>query len=84
MNDYSSRLLGEKNVLSNTTDAAVDKLPKMMTIREIAATGILPEYAIRTLVREGKIPAIRCGTAVRINLNTLIEMLNDTSSALYI
>ena len=34
MNDYSSRLLGEKNVLSNTTDAAVDKLPKMMTIRE--------------------------------------------------
>lgn len=45
----------------------MDKLPKMMTIREIAATGVLPEYAIRVLVREGKIPAIRCGTAVRIN-----------------
>lgn len=84
MSDYSSRLLGEKTVLSNTTDTAVGKLPKMMTIREIAATGVLPEYAIRTLVREGKIPAIRCGTSVRINFNTLIEMLNDTSSALYI
>ena len=54
MNDYNSRLFGEKNTLSDTADSAVDKLPKMMTIREIAATGILPEYAIRTLVREVK------------------------------
>ena len=74
MNDYNSRLFGEKNTLSDTADSAVDKLPKMMTIREIAATGILPEYAIRTLVREGKIPAIRCGTAVRINFNTLASL----------
>ena len=50
MTDYSSRLLGEKNSLSDTEDSAVDKLPKMMTIREIAATGVLPEYAIRTLL----------------------------------
>jgi excisionase family DNA binding protein len=59
------------------------RLPQMMTIREIAATGVLPEYALRTLVREGKIPAIRCGTAFRINFNTLLDMLNDTTSALY-
>ena len=67
----------------NKKESENKELPKMMTIREIAATGIQPEYALRTLVREGRLPAIRCGTAVRINLNTLIDLLNDTNSILY-
>ena len=35
-------------------------IPKMMTVREIAATGVLTETAIRRLLREGKLPAIYC------------------------
>lgn len=31
-------------------------IPKMMTVREIAATGVLTETAIRRLLREGKHP----------------------------
>ena len=33
----------------------------MMTIRQIAATGILPEHALRVLVKSGKIPHLTVG-----------------------
>ena len=36
-------------------------MPKMMTIRQIAATGILSEHAIRMLVKAGKIPHLTVG-----------------------
>lgn len=52
-------------------------VPKMLTIRETARTGILPEYALRQLVRQGKIPHIQCGNRVLINYSKLCTMLND-------
>lgn len=51
--------------------------PRMMTIREIARTGILPENALRRLVKQGKIPHIKCGNRVLINYDRLIELLNN-------
>ena len=36
-------------------------MPRMMTIRQIAATGILSEHAIRMLVKAGKIPHLTVG-----------------------
>ena len=51
--------------------------PRMMTIRQVASTGILPEHAIRSGVKEGWVPCIRTGSRVLINLDKLIEKLND-------
>ena len=50
-------------------------MPKMMTVREIAATGLLPESAIRRLLREKKIPAVYSGKKAFINFDTLCDML---------
>ena len=50
-------------------------IPKMMTIRATAQTGILPENAIRVLVKSGEIPAVYSGKKAYINYNTLCEYL---------
>ena len=52
-------------------------MPQMMTIRQIAATGILSEHAIRMLVKAGKIPHLTVGKKVLINLDTVLKMLES-------
>ncbi len=52
-------------------------MPKMMTIRQIAATGILPEHTIRILVKAGKIPHLTVGRKVLINFDTVLKMLES-------
>ena len=49
-------------------------IPKMMTVREIAATGVLTETAIRRLLREGKLPAIYSGKKAFINFDLMCEL----------
>ena len=49
--------------------------PKMMTINEIAKTGLLKEDTIRRGVREGWIPAIKSGNRFLINYNRLVKIL---------
>lgn len=56
---------------------------KMMTIPEIARTGLLPEYTLRQLVAKGKIPVVRCGRYRRINMDILQNMLSDPGSMIY-
>lgn len=50
--------------------------PRMMTIRQIAATGLLPEHALRTMVKTGQAPHIQVGSRVLINYDKLIAQLN--------
>ena len=45
--------------------------PTMMTIREIAKTGLLSEHALRLLLKEGKLPAIYVGNKALINYDKL-------------
>ena len=52
-------------------------MPQMMTIRQIAATGILSEHAIRMLVKAGKIPHLTVGRKVLINFDTVLKMLES-------
>ena len=52
-------------------------MPQMMTIRQVAATGILSEHAIRMLVKAGKIPHLTVGKRVLINLDTVLKMLES-------
>lgn len=55
---------------------AID-VPRMMTIRQVAETGILPEYTIRTMVKNGTAPFIVCGNRALINFDKLVRMLED-------
>jgi hypothetical protein len=49
--------------------------PKMMTVRQVARTGILPEHALRILLKAGKLPAIYVGKKALINFDRLCEDL---------
>lgn len=51
--------------------------PRMMTIRQVAATGILPENALRTLGRQGRLPSIKVGNVLYINFDLLCEQFNN-------
>lgn len=51
--------------------------PTLKTIRQTAATGILPEHAIRVLVKQNKIPHLKVGSRVLINYEKLCAMLNE-------
>jgi hypothetical protein len=54
-----------------------DRIPKMMTIREIAKTGILPEHALRVMLKTGQLPAIYIGNKAIINYDSLCEQLDS-------
>ncbi len=53
--------------------------PKMMSIREVAATGLLPEHALRLLLKAGKLPAIYIGKKALINYDKLCMALDGLS-----
>lgn len=53
------------------------KIPKFMTIREVAKTGILPEHFLRDMEKKGNLPCIYSGKKCLINFDKLIEQLNN-------
>lgn len=54
-----------------------DKNPTMLSIRQVAKTGLLPEHAIRLLLKEGKLPAIYVGKKALINYEKLVYLLSS-------
>ena len=54
-------------------------IPKLMTVRQVAATCLLPESAIRRLLREKKIAAIYSGNKAFINFDILCNQLANLS-----
>ncbi|MEA4973655.1 hypothetical protein SDC9_98017 [bioreactor metagenome] len=54
--------------------------PAMMTIREIARTGLLSEHALRIMLKAGKLPAIYIGNKALINYGKLCEQLTSLES----
>lgn len=58
-----------------------NSIPKMMTVREVAATGLLPEAAIRRLLRENKIPVVYSGKKAYINFDLLCKQLANLKPA---
>lgn len=55
--------------------------PQMLSIRETARTGILPETALRRLVKQGKCPGFYSGTKFLVNYDRLCDWLNETAEA---
>lgn len=55
----------------------MENKPRMMTIREIASTGLLSEHTLRLMLKEGKLPAIYIGKKALINYDRLCEELQS-------
>lgn len=58
-----------------------EKIPRMMTIRETARTGILPETALRRLAAENRLPALQVGNRLLVNYDRLVQMLDELGVA---
>ena len=56
-------------------NTSTNTVPKMLTIRQAAATGILPENALRQMVKAGTCPHIMIGNKALINFDRLVQML---------
>ena len=53
-----------------------NEAPKLMTIRQVAETGILSEYTLRLLHKQGKLPCIELPRKILVNYTALVEQLN--------
>ena len=53
-------------------------MPHMMTIKQVANTGVLPEAAIRKLIKQNRLPAVYIGSKALINYEKLISFLETT------
>lgn len=54
-----------------------ERKPRMMTVREIARTGLMSEHALRRLLKAGKLPAIFIGKKALINYDKLCDQLQS-------
>lgn len=57
----------------------MNECPKFLSIRETAKTGILPEFRLRIMEKEGKLPGFRSGVKFNVNYNVLVEQLDAES-----
>ena len=71
--EKSTKTTEKANTITNQTEP---RIPRLMTIRQVAATGILPEAALRRMVKEGTIEACYSGTKAFINFDNLCIMLS--------
>lgn len=65
------------------TSKETSTIPRMATIPEAAKMGVLPECALRRLLKEGRIAAVFSGNTPYINLTRLAADLNDPNSKIY-
>jgi len=52
-------------------------IPRLMSVKEMAKTGIMPENAIRVLLKQGKLPAIYSGKKAIINFDLMCEQFRN-------
>lgn len=64
-----------KEILTMETTIETTGLPKLMSIREVARTGIIPEHALRRLIKSGEIPCIYSGRKALLSFGKVCEML---------
>lgn len=54
-----------------------NRIPHMMTVRQVAKTGLISEYALRQLVKQGKVSCIALEHKVLINFDAFVEQLQQ-------
>ena len=57
-----------------------ENIPKFLTIRETAKTGILSEHHLRIMEKKGRLPGVRVGNWFKVNLDLLVDQLNQEST----
>lgn len=63
----------------NRSAPATQKIPRMLTIKQVAREFGLAENFVRSLAKSGTIVAVRAGTKYLINADRLIEFLNSNT-----
>ena len=58
-----------------------NNIPRMMSVRQIAATGLINESALRRMLKAGQLPAIYSGKKALINFDILCNMLANLQPA---
>ena len=56
-------------------------IPRILTIRQTAKTGIASENTLRAWLRQGRLPGYYTGKHYRVNVDMLIEQINRESGA---
>lgn len=54
---------------------------KFMTIRQVAGSGVLSEYTLRIMEKQGRLPGIRSGNRFLVNVTMLEQQLDRESAA---
>lgn len=54
-------------------------IPRFMSIRQVAKTGVLSEYALRLMEKQNKLPCIYSGKKCLVNFEQLVERLNQSA-----
>lgn len=54
-----------------------ENIPHMLTVRQIAKTGILPENTLRVMLKRGELAAVYSGNTAYVNFDNLCEQLRN-------
>ena len=54
-------------------------MPTFKTISQTAKTGLLPEFRLRAMQKQGRLPGIYSGKRFLVNFDALVEMLERES-----
>lgn len=55
-------------------------MKKFMTIREVAKTGLVSEYLLRNMEKQGCLPGIKTGNKKLVNYELLVKFLDQQSA----
>ena len=55
-------------------------VPRFMSIREVAKTGLLSEYTLRLMEKQKQLPCVYTGKKCLVNFDKLVEQLNEFSA----
>lgn len=53
------------------------EVPRLMSIREVAKTGVLSEYTLRLMEKQNRLPCVYSGRKCLVNFDRLVEQLNS-------
>jgi hypothetical protein len=53
--------------------------PKLQTIRQIAKSGLMPEHALRLLIKQGKLPVLYINSKALLDITVVIEYVKKLS-----
>lgn len=53
-----------------------NNIPKLMTIRQVAKTGLIPEKALRELVKQGVVKVLYSGNRAFVNYQSVCNVVH--------